>query len=115
MGDRNPLFDTMFAIQNTDETILNRGNLHFKPIINHMHKVSKFDLTLSINVSQTKLTGSFEYCTKLFRKKSIEIMSKNLITILSTITSNPNIKLGRIELGVNKKDTNAIDLYELRL
>ncbi|WNV78293.1 amino acid adenylation domain-containing protein [Bacillus atrophaeus] len=111
--NRNPLFDTMFAAQNVDYMESNKSNLTLKPIAQE-HTVAKFDLTLFIHVGQSELKGSFEYCTKLFKKSSIELLSDNLLAILSSIAENPSIELSEIKInGSPEGNLDSIDLFEL--
>src|SRR5699024_2971377 len=71
--NRNPLFDTMLAIENVDYMEKNNSSLTLK-LLDQEHTVSRFDLTLFIYVGQKELRGSFEYCTKLFKRSSIELL-----------------------------------------
>ncbi|QQD80611.1 amino acid adenylation domain-containing protein [Bacillus siamensis] len=111
--NRNPLFDTMFAVQNVDYMENNKSNLTLKPLA-QKHTVAKFDLTLFIHVGQSELKGSFEYCTKLFKKSSIELLSDNLLAILSSIAENPSIEFSEIKInGSPEGNLDSIDLFEL--
>ncbi len=111
--NRNPLFDTMLAIENVDYMEKNNSSLTLK-LLDQEHTVSRFDLTLFIYVGQKELRGSFEYCTKLFKRSSIELLVKNFLTVLSTIRNNPSIKLSEIQIdGDIKENYSSVDLFEL--
>ena len=112
-ANRNPLFDTMFAVQNLDQLEFKRKDLDVKPLALE-HRVAKFDLTLFFNVGQTNLSGSFEYCTKLFKRNTIKLISNHLMDILSTVVGKSNIKLSEIKLN-DHEDVNSIELFELNL
>ncbi|MHC5564837.1 amino acid adenylation domain-containing protein [Bacillus spizizenii] len=112
-SSRNPLFDTMFVLQNLDQAELNLDSLRFTPYKLH-HTVAKFDLTLSIQTGQDKHHGLFEYSKKLFMKSRIEALSKDYLHILSAISQQPSIQIEHIELnGSTAEDDNMIHSIEL--
>ncbi|WP_332606556.1 amino acid adenylation domain-containing protein [Bacillus spizizenii] len=112
-SSRNPLFDTMFVLQNLDQAELNLDSLRFTPYKLH-HTVAKFDLTLSIQTNQDKHHGLFEYSKKLFKKSRIEALSKDYLHILSAISQQPSIQIEHIELnGSTAEDDNMIHSIEL--
>ncbi|MCP4155979.1 MAG: AMP-binding protein, partial [bacterium] len=67
----NPLFDVMFVLQNTDVADVNMPGLNITPYP-YENKTSKFDLTLSGVEGDGKLWFSLGYCTKLFKRQTIE-------------------------------------------
>ena len=95
---RNPLFDVMFNIVDT----LNNKDVKLEDIIlkpyNTGSQISKFDMTLNAMENGDKLYFSIEYCTKLFKKETIERLSKHCIKILDSIVNNKEIKLCEIDL-----------------
>ncbi|WP_409509736.1 amino acid adenylation domain-containing protein [Bacillus spizizenii] len=112
-SSRNPLFDTMFVLQNLDQAELTLDSLRFTPYKLH-HTVAKFDLTLSIQTGQDKHHGLFEYSKKLFKKSRIEALSKDYLHILSAISQQPSIQIEHIELnGSTAEDDNMIHSIEL--
>ncbi|OAB44324.1 non-ribosomal peptide synthetase [Paenibacillus glacialis] len=94
---RNPLFDTMFVLQNTDVTEIQMDAVTCKPYVQN-NKISKFDLTLYAEVFDYKLEAAFEFSTTLFEKTTIEAMSKNLLLILTSVLQNPHIEINKIKL-----------------
>ncbi|RFT61717.1 hypothetical protein D0U04_30075, partial [Bacillus clarus] len=95
---RNPLFDTMFVLQNTEETELQIENLVFKPYARD-HTIAKFDLTLFVNLDGEQLKCSFEFCKKLFEKSRINELSKDFLIVLSEVVKNPNVQLHNVKLS----------------
>ncbi|MCU0289164.1 MAG: amino acid adenylation domain-containing protein, partial [Acidobacteria bacterium] len=68
---RNPLFDTMFVLQNIDISEINIPGLKLSSYP-HENKISKFDLTLLAVERKNNLFFTFEYSTKLFQEETIQ-------------------------------------------
>ncbi|NIM18572.1 MAG: non-ribosomal peptide synthetase, partial [Candidatus Aminicenantes bacterium] len=68
---RNPLFDTMFVLQNMDRSEIKIPGLKLLPY-NYESRISKFDLTLIAVEAGNELRFIFEYCTRLFKVETIE-------------------------------------------
>ncbi len=94
---RNPLFDTMFMHQNLDYGSVKSEDLEVSPIDFH-NKTSKFDMTLSSNELKKDIKFNLEYCSKLFKRETIERVSNNYIKIIKKIVQNPKIKIKDIEI-----------------
>ncbi|MDQ1350148.1 MAG: hypothetical protein QG657_449, partial [Acidobacteriota bacterium] len=78
---RNPLFDTMFTLQNTGSQEIKIPGLRLVPC-EYENKTSKFDLSLTSVEVVGKLVFTFEYNTKLFREETIHrfnVYFKNII------------------------------------
>ncbi|ADL52201.1 amino acid adenylation domain protein [Clostridium cellulovorans 743B] len=104
---RNPLFDIMFVMQNTGfSKESDIKEFTFTPY-DYEVKSSMFDITLNAVEDEKELKFEFEYCTKLFKKHTIENMSKHLLTLLKGIVENPNSKLADIEI-LDKEEKNLI-------
>ncbi|WP_432339518.1 amino acid adenylation domain-containing protein [Bacillus tequilensis] len=112
-SSRNPLFDTMFVLQNLDQAELTFDSLQLKPYPFH-HPVAKFDLTLSIQADHDNYHGLFEYSKKLFKKSRIEILSNDYLHILSAILEQPDILIDQIGLSKSiEEEENALDSIQL--
>ncbi|WBW95744.1 non-ribosomal peptide synthetase [Oceanirhabdus sp. W0125-5] len=95
---RNPLFDVMFNMTNIDygtDSVLD--GLEIKQYITES-KISKFDLTLTAVDDDNIIKLNLEYCTKLFKKETIERMASHYVEILNSICNNSDIKLSEIEI-----------------
>jgi amino acid adenylation domain-containing protein len=99
---RSPLFDAAFALQNMEmqtgripEAAI--GDLNIKPY-EMESTVSKFDLTLAGVEVEQGLQCSFEYCTALFRRCTIERFSAYFRKIISAVVNEPGIRLKQIEI-----------------
>ncbi|WP_053375082.1 non-ribosomal peptide synthase/polyketide synthase [Paenibacillus sp. FJAT-27812] len=94
---RNPLFDTVFILQNMDQEVLEMEQMTIEPFA-YENKISKFDLTLAAVEEEDGLSLSWEYGTSLFRSETMERMSKHFIQTLREITRNPGIALAQIDM-----------------
>lgn len=95
--NRNPLFDTVFVMQNTGSKKIDIEGLTFTRF-EYESNVSKFDLTLNIEEIDDCLSFDAEYSTKLFKKNTIERLIGHYINILNIITENPKIKIADIDM-----------------
>lgn len=110
---RNPLFDTMFVLQNTEQTDIEVDSLAVRPY-EQTSTAAKFDLQLTFVMEQDEIQGSFDYCTKLFKKNTIAVLAKDYIMILSAILRNPSIPLKEIQLSEKvKKSKHLASTIEL--
>ena len=98
---RTPLFDTMLTLQNTEKLKLESEGLKFGQI-GFENNISKFDLNLNISVQDfedgKKIKFDMEYCTKLFKRETVERLVKHFINIFDTITKNPEILIKDINM-----------------
>ncbi|ASS75397.1 hypothetical protein CIG75_10615 [Tumebacillus algifaecis] len=102
---RNPLFDTMFVLQNMHSGEADTGSLKFEPY-QLGSKVSKFDLNMTASNTDESIHFSLEYCTKLFTETTIQRMAQHFIRILEIVAENVQIKLDEIDmLTVEERST----------
>ncbi|AUS26695.1 bacitracin synthetase [Paenibacillus polymyxa] len=101
-ASRNPLFDTVFVLENTESQEAQLETLSFSPYVKE-HRTSKFDLTLSMSDEDGQIKGSFEYCTKLFGADAIERLTGDLIAILSQVGANPDLLLSDIQVNSDEQ------------
>ena len=100
---KNPLFDTMFVLQNTDNSELKINDLEFSNY-EIKSKVAKFDISLEAKEYQDTIDFDLEYCTKLFKKETIENFIEHFKNILKVVVSNPKIKLSEIRTISEKEE-----------
>jgi amino acid adenylation domain-containing protein len=95
-ASRNPLFDVMFALQTFVGQDLPAPDQVQDPFENN---TAKFDLTVvAVKAEGEKLLVSLQYCTKLFKKETIEGFITYLKRIISSVTAEPGMTLGQIEI-----------------
>ncbi|HAS01195.1 MAG TPA: non-ribosomal peptide synthetase, partial [Brevibacillus sp.] len=98
---RQPLFDTIFVMQNMDITEVAIQGLSI--VTKDMEwKHSKFDLTWAA-VEKESLHFSVEYSTRLFKKETIERMAKHFAHLLNQVAENPDLSLSDMELATDEE------------
>ncbi len=94
---RNPLFDTMFVLQNMNIQNIETPGLKFIPW-SQENKTAKFDLTLTaIEVGET-MAFNFQYSTQLFTRETIQRLITYFISTLSAIVNNRETTLSNIQI-----------------
>jgi amino acid adenylation domain-containing protein len=101
-ASRNPLFNVLFALQDISEIPVNepgqkRQGLTITPYA-YESKTSKFDLAFFAHDRGEKLYITIEYCTRLFRKETIQRFANCFKTIISAIVKNSQIKISGMEI-----------------
>ncbi|ADL53611.1 non-ribosomal peptide synthetase [Clostridium cellulovorans] len=95
---RNPIFDTVFAMQNAfDEKQLETKDMLINPF-ELDNKISKFDLTLSAQEDGEIINFKLEYCTSLYKRNTIERISRHFINILDEVSKNPEVLISDIDI-----------------
>ncbi|MGG3840811.1 amino acid adenylation domain-containing protein, partial [Paenibacillus thiaminolyticus] len=94
---RNPLFDTMFVLQNTEQSKVNIEGLTCKLYPNE-HNVAKFDLTFSLTEGAEGIAGSIEYACSLYKEETIKRMAAHFKQVIDVIVDDPHRKLSSIEI-----------------
>ncbi|WP_260405769.1 condensation domain-containing protein, partial [Paenibacillus sp. 598K] len=103
---RNPLFDTMFLMQQEETGALRLGEatLTSVPL---PYRVSAFDLTLSADETAEGLRFELEYNTDLFDASTIRRMAGHYMQLLASIVAAPEEQLGRLSM------LSAAELHQL--
>jgi amino acid adenylation domain-containing protein/non-ribosomal peptide synthase protein (TIGR01720 family) len=107
---RNPLFDTMFVMQNMKTYELGGDNHKFEiyPVNNH---IAKFDLTLFAWELDNGICIEVEYCTKLFKEKTIEQLLMHYLNIIKEILENPALMISDIRMLSQEETTKLVYGY----
>ncbi|WP_277884426.1 amino acid adenylation domain-containing protein [Paenibacillus polymyxa] len=103
---RNPLFDTMFVLQNMEKKEVKLDKLFFRSF--DIEQVSaKFDLTLEVNEEEASIQLQFLYATSLFKRETVESMARHFVQLVKTVVANPNTKLGELTL-ISEEDNGIL-------
>ncbi|WP_432408908.1 amino acid adenylation domain-containing protein [Wukongibacter sp. M2B1] len=94
---RNPLFDTMFTMQNIESEELKIEDVKFETY-GIENKAAKFDLTLSAVEAGEIIEFDLEYCTELYKKETIQRLSRHFKNILRKIAENPEESIDQIDM-----------------
>jgi amino acid adenylation domain-containing protein len=94
----NPLFDTLFALENRQDE-MNRWKEHeLKPIpCDSGYRSVRFDLTLFALVSGGDIRLSAFYDVDLFKEETIRNLLEQLVNILSQVVADPVKKLSLLD------------------
>jgi len=106
---RNPLFDTMFILQNMDMVRVDKPGLKLEPYI-YKQGTSKFDLTLTCVELARSLSFTVGYSTKLFKEETIKRFIRYFNMILASVLENPAVKL--LDLDIVPAEEKRQLLYE---
>ncbi|REJ55603.1 MAG: amino acid adenylation domain-containing protein [Microcystis aeruginosa DA14] len=101
-----PLFQVMFGLDNeiVDSIDLEGIKATRQPL---EFKTAKFDLSLSIQVKEARLTAIWEYNTDLFDKSTIERLSGHFVNLLTGIIANPEQAISQLPL-LTESETNQL-------
>ena len=95
---RTPLFQVMFALNNTPAVpALHLGGLHLT-VEEARHTTSQFDLSFNIIENVKGLNGVVEYCTDLYDDKAIQRMIIHFKNLISSIVQDPAQKIGKLSM-----------------
>ncbi|MCL6588806.1 MAG: amino acid adenylation domain-containing protein [Firmicutes bacterium] len=94
---RNPLFDVMFVLQNTENKQIEIQGLQFIPY-EFENNTAKFDLVLQAVEEKDGIDLSWEYWARLFKAETVNRFAQHLTRVLETIIARPGIALREIEL-----------------
>lgn len=94
---RNPIFDTMFAFQESSYSQVVIEGLKIDSV-DMESNTSKFDLSLYMTQMEDGLEAHFEFSTDLFKKETIERLSQHYLSILEAIVTSPEDKLKDIRM-----------------
>lgn len=92
-----PIFQILFALQNTPSSQLIFGDLTATPI-ELDRGTAKFDLVVSLTEKEDGLKASFEYNSDLFGASTIRRMIANFQVLLEDVVAHPERPLSRLEI-----------------
>ena len=98
----NPIYQVMFALQNTPAPSGTIGDLSMR-LEEVDSSTSLFDLTLSLWETTDGLKGWFEYSTDLFNRDTIVRMGEHFRSLLEGILADPEQRISRLALLTEKE------------
>lgn len=94
---RNPLFDTVFAFHNGGDKSRQIDGAAVE-MLDFAWNLSKFDLTLLAEERGDGIVFELEYCTRLFRRDTVERLADQFHHLLMQIAGDPARKLDDLDL-----------------
>ncbi|UCH92862.1 MAG: amino acid adenylation domain-containing protein [Candidatus Aminicenantes bacterium] len=107
---RNPVFDGMLIVQNFEVTDFELEGLRFfsyefpEDEAQHMSKV---DFTLSAVESGEEIYFDLEYCTRLYKRETMELFAQHFINIIKEIVKDPGIRLSAVQM-ISENEKNQL-------
>ncbi len=93
----NPVFQVLFALQNTPPRTLDLPGLRWSPLKVETH-TSRFDLALDMREEPEGISGLCEYNTDLFEAETVARMMGHFQTLLAGIAADPWRRLSSLPL-----------------
>ncbi|MFD2672508.1 condensation domain-containing protein, partial [Marinicrinis sediminis] len=107
---RNPLFDTMFAMQNMAQSELDLGSLKLSDVPAE-RQVSKFDLSLTVTLEGDGMRLDVEYATALFQRETAARLAQHYVQVLRHIVAQPAQRLQHIELLTEQERQEIVHVF----
>ncbi|HVO63601.1 MAG TPA: amino acid adenylation domain-containing protein [Terriglobales bacterium] len=95
---RNPIFQVMFAFQNTSPVYNHVPGLQITPFQYGDRASSKFDLSVTVTEQADQLRVAFEYTTDLFVEPTIARMQRHFGNLLAAIAQKPDCPVANLPL-----------------
>lgn len=94
---RNPVFDTVFVLQNMGIPKITIDGIDFN-YYPYNTGVSMFDITLQAIEAEDEIDFTLDFNTALFKRKTMERLAGHFINIAKCISENPEIRISDIEM-----------------
>ncbi|WP_449600898.1 amino acid adenylation domain-containing protein [Paenibacillus sp. Marseille-Q9583] len=94
---RNPIFDTMFILENMDvpQIELGHAKLSYYPFD---YKIAKFDMTVFAEERMDEIVFRWEYGTDLFQRETIRRFSEHYLNIIQEMTRKTDAPIKELQL-----------------
>lgn len=112
---RNQLFDVSFIMQNIQWKLKNEDSDLIFSYLPYKSLTSKNDITLEVLEANNSIEFSFEYCTSIFRRESIERMVTSFVKILGEVVTNPEKTLEDIDILATNEMQQVLDDFNVDL
>ncbi|WP_367818270.1 amino acid adenylation domain-containing protein [Paenibacillus sp. SI8] len=106
---RNPLFDTMFIFQNTEDAEIELNGLQFKPFPLE-HHVAKFDLALTAVETEDEIGFNLTFSTSLFHQATVERMGLHLLNLIDNVLTRPDTQLAELNM-ITEEERSQLALF----
>jgi len=96
-ASRNPLFDTLFVLQNTEAIPAALGPLQMESYVPQA-KQAKFEITLEAIQTDSGIQFHLDYATKLFTRETMERLGRHFVQLLQMVVQNPENRIAEISM-----------------
>lgn len=107
---RNPLFDVMLTMQNTEPAELQLKNIVCKNVMNH-NSIAKFDISMDINETDNRFGLVIEYAEELFTSATIKLLIDHYKILLESLVANPNALINEIPIMSDKEKVKVLEEF----
>lgn len=100
---RNPLFDAAFLLQASEMTLAHKEEKDMgitAKLGYNEKKTTKFDLTFEALEKGEEIYCSFEYSTKLFKTKTIELLKERFVTLIEQILDDREMRIEDLDYSI---------------
>ena len=107
---RNPLFDTMFTIDNIDGQKDIHSSFEYK-MKDFDFSHSKFDLTVGAKTENNEILLQWEYNTQLFKQETVERMADHFIHLLEQVLEDDSCSVQDLQLVTPKERVQLLEEF----
>ncbi|GGA37433.1 hypothetical protein GCM10007416_07930 [Kroppenstedtia guangzhouensis] len=107
--NRNPLFDTVFLLQNMDTEEMEVNGLRVSSY-DYDHQRAQFDLLLRAVEGEETIGMTLEYANTLFKRESMEKLCHRFVEVLEQVTSHVDILIGDLQVKHEFKELQTVEL-----
>ncbi|HEX2080123.1 MAG TPA: condensation domain-containing protein, partial [Longimicrobium sp.] len=93
-----PLFQVLFAWQNTPRDALDLSGLELSPLQGGSHETAKFDLSLVLYEAGGRIVGGLTYATALFDEATVERYAGYLRRVLAAMAADHGQRVEQLEV-----------------
>ena len=105
--NRSPLFQVLVVLQNAPQPVTGLPELALQPVYED-HRTAKFDLTITVEETEGKLSGYIEYATELFDRSTITAFSRQSRSGAPALIQQPDAAVGTLPL-VGKQEREQLE------
>jgi acyl carrier protein len=113
---RNPLFDTVLIVQNTQFKLEDGKPAELIAKSSHGYKntTAKFDLVVELIETPEQIVGCFQYCTQLFSRNTIELMMERFMALIANVLDNEEALISQLDyrIAAEKEMKQVVDEFE---
>jgi fengycin family lipopeptide synthetase D len=107
---RNPLYDVELIVQNIDMPVLETGSLKFIPY-ERESKMTQVDMALTAVESGESIVFALRYCTRLFKRETMNRLAGHFVNILGEVVKDPGIRLSAIAVIGEEEKKQLVEAF----